>query len=280
MKFSLWTHYGALNSKPVFDAFKHSLIQAGHTVYENYSGADVDVIWSVLWSGRMSKNKLIWDTARSNNKPVIVLEVGGIQRGTTWKVGLNGINKGSFFSTGNNNSRAKLLGLNLKPWRTAGEHILICGQHERSLQWQNMPDITQWIKNTIVEIRKFSDRKIIVRPHPRCAIQSVENYFNNVSRQIPAKQQGTYDDYDITFSDAHAVINWSSNPGIRAIINGVPAFVGPSSLAYDVANHSLDNIETPSTPDRDQWLNDYAHTEWTIQEISSGIPLKYLTERL
>jgi hypothetical protein len=280
MKFSLWTHYGALNSKPVFDAFKHSLIQAGHTVYENYSGADVDVIWSVLWSGRMSKNKLIWDTARSNNKPVIVLEVGGIQRGTTWKVGLNGINKGAFFSTGNDNSRAKLLGLNLKPWRTTGEHILICGQHERSLQWQNMPDMTQWIKNAIVEIRKFSDRKIVVRPHPRCAIQTVENYFNNVSRQMPAKQQGTYDDYDMTFSDAHAVINWSSNPGIHSVINGVPAFVGPSSLAYDVANHSLDNIENPSTPDREQWLNDYAHTEWTIQEISSGMPLKYLTERL
>jgi hypothetical protein len=97
---------------------------------------------------------------------------------------------------------------------------------------------------------------------------------------MPAKQQGTYDDYDMTFSNAHAVINWSSNPGIRAIINGVPAFVGPSSLAYDVANYSLDNIENPSTPDREQWLNDYAHTEWTIQEISSGIPLKYLTERL
>jgi hypothetical protein len=280
MKFSLWTHHGALNSKPVFDAFKHSLIQAGHTVYENHPGADVDVIWSVLWSGRMSKNKLIWNAACSNNKPVIVLEVGGIQRGTTWKVGLNGINKGAFFSTGNDNSRAKLLGLNLKPWRTTGEHILICGQHERSLQWQNMPDMTQWIKNTIVEIRKFSDRKIIVRPHPRCAIQTVENYFNNVSRQIPTKQQGTYDDYGMSFNDAHAVINWSSNPGIHSVINGVPAFVGPSSLAHDVANHSLDTIENPSTPDREQWLNDYAHTEWNIQEISSGIPLKYLTERL
>jgi hypothetical protein len=280
MKFSLWTQHGALNSKPVFDALKHSLIQAGHTVYENYSGADVDVIWSVLWSGRMSKNKLIWDTARSNNKPVIVLEVGGIQRGTTWKVGLNGINKGSFFSIGNDNSRAKLLGLNLKPWRITGEHILICGQHERSLQWQTMPNITQWIKNTIGEIRKFSDRKIVVRPHPRCAIQTIENHFSNVSRQVPAKQQGTYDDYDITFNNAHAVISWSSNPGIHSVINGVPAFVGPSSLAYDVANHSLDNIENPSTPDREQWLNDYAHTEWTIQEISSGMPLKYLTERL
>lgn len=280
MKFSLWTQNGALNSKPVFDAFKHSLIQAGHTVYENRPDADVDVIWSVLWSGKMSRNKQIWDAAQANNKPVIVLEVGGIQRGTTWKVGLNGINKGCFFSIGNDNARANLLGLNLKPWRSNGNHILICGQHDRSLQWQNMPNMTQWIKNTVSEIRKFSDRKIVIRPHPRCAIQTVENYFNNVSKQVPVKQQGTYDDYDITFNDVHAVVSWSSNPGIRAVINGVPAFVGPASLAYDVANHSLDKIENPSTPDREQWLNDYAYTEWTINEISNGIPLKYLTARL
>jgi hypothetical protein len=44
--------------------------------------------------------------------------------------------------------------------------------------------------------------------------------------------------------------------------------------------HRNKPIQASSTPDREQWLNDYAHTEWTIQEISSGIPLKYLTERL
>ena len=35
MKFSLWTAYGALNSKPVFDAFAHSLISNGHSVTHN-----------------------------------------------------------------------------------------------------------------------------------------------------------------------------------------------------------------------------------------------------
>jgi len=33
-------------------------------------------------------------------------------------------------------------------------------------------------------------------------------------------------------------------------------------------------------PDRQQWLNDYAHTEYTIEEIATGIPLKNLTSRL
>jgi hypothetical protein len=280
MKFSLWTQYGALNSKPVFDAFRHSLVQAGHTVHDNDPSADVDVIWSVLWSGRMSANKAILDSAQAQSKPVIVLEVGGIIRGTTWKVGLNGINKDAFFVKNADSSRANSLGLMLTPWRTQGDHILVCGQHDRSLQWQNMPNMSQWFIETIKEVRKYSNRKIVIRPHPRCPISSVETQFKNVIKQLPAKRPGTYDDYDIRFTNAHAVISWSSNPGIRAAINGYPVFTGPISLAYPVANHNLADIEIPQLPERQQWLNDLAHTEWTIQEISQGLPLAQLTNRL
>jgi hypothetical protein len=232
MKFSLWTQYGALNSKPVFDAFRHSLVQAGHTVHDNDPSADVDVIWSVLWSGRMAANKTIWDTAQTLRKPVIVLEVGGIIRGTTWKVGLNGINKDAFFVKDKDASRAVGLGLALKSWRSQGEHILICGQHDRSLQWQNMPNASQWFSDTIAEVRKYTNRKIVIRPHPRCPIVPVEHKFKNVIKQTPAKRAGTYDDYDIRFDNAHAVVSWTSNPGIRAAINGYPVFTGPTSLAY------------------------------------------------
>ena len=60
MKFSLWKQYGALNSKPVFDAFAHSLMANGHDVVWNNPVSDVDVIWSVLWNGRIAANKTIW----------------------------------------------------------------------------------------------------------------------------------------------------------------------------------------------------------------------------
>jgi hypothetical protein len=228
----------------------------------------------------MFGNKAIWDSAQAQRKPVIVLEVGGIQRGITWKVGLNGINKGAFFSVGNDAARANSLGLVLKPWRSQGDHILICGQHDRSLQWQHMPNLSQWFTETIKEIRKYSDRKIVIRPHPRCPITPIENQFKNVIKQMPIKKAGTYDDYDIRFDNAHAVVSWTSNPGIRAVINGYPVFTGSTSLAHPVANDNLADINTPQMPDRQQWLNDYAHTEWTIQEISNGLPLKHLTEHL
>lgn len=281
MKFSLWTQYGALNSKPVFDAFRDSVVSAGHIAVDNNADSDVDVIWSVLWSGRMAQNHLVWKNALNKKKPVIVLEVGGIKRGTTWKVGLNGINKDAYFGpTGNSGERAKMLGLKLKPWQIDNDYILICGQHDKSLQWQGMPSMSNWVIDTITKIQQYTDRPIMFRPHPRCPLPHIEHEFKNVTRQNPIKLNGTYDDFDMNFNNVHATVSWSSNPGIHSIIEGVPAFVGPSSLAYDVSIKDIAQIDNPPIVSREQWLNDYAHTEWTIEEIAKGIPLKHLTNRL
>ena len=281
MNFNLWTQYGAQNSKPVFDAFRQGANLLGHTCSDNASNNGIDVIWSVLFHGRMAPNARIWNENQQTGKPTIVLEVGGINRGTTWKMGLNGINRDAYFGPNNNNSdRYRLLGLSLKPWKDAGKFILICGQHDKSLQWQDMPRMSTWIMNTIDEIQKYTDLPIVFRPHPRCPLQDIERQYQNVYRDNPVKITGSYDDFNLSFKDCHAVISWSSNPGPLAVINGVPVFTGPSSLAYNVANTDLAKIEYPDKPNRKQWLNDYAHTEFTIDEITQGIPLKNLTPML
>ena len=64
------------------------------------------------------------------------------------------------------------------------------------------------------------------------------------------------------------------------MIQGIPVFVGPDSLAFDVGCTNLASINGPVMPDRTQWLNDIAYTEWTLEEIEQGIPLKRLTSSL
>lgn len=283
--FKLWRSYGALNSKPIFDAFEQSLKDAGYTVVEseNFNDADIHVIWSVLWHGRMSRNKQVWDYCQLNNKPVIVLEVGSIKRGTTWKVGVNGINRSAYFGPmGAGSDRSVSLGLQVKPWRTDGEYILICGQHDKSLQWQNQPRMSTWFLETYDTIRKYSDRFIIFRPHPRCRLPEIEQGLKYVCRQEPKHVFNTYDNFDLDFSNIFATVSFSSNPGIHSVIQGVPVLVSSNSLAYDVGNdiEFLQNIENLKMPDRTQWLNDYAWTEYTVDEIKQGIPLKRLTSRL
>ena len=284
MIFSLWTDYGAKNSRPVFDSFASGVRTAGGSVVYNDVNSDVAVIWSVLWHGRMSRNKTIWDNFRSQNKPIIVLEVGGIKRGTTWKVGINGINREATFGPkGNGPERANLLNLKLEPWRSNGRDIIICGQHDKSNQWRNMPPMSDWVIATINAIRKQTARPIIIRPHPRCKMPLLDfeiKHFRYVTREHPRRVINTYDDFDFDFHNAWAVVNWSSNPATQAVIGGVPVFVGPESLAWDVGNDTLTNINKPAMPDRQQWLNDLAYTEWTTDEISTGLPLNRLTSSL
>ena len=283
MRFSLFKQYGAMNSKPVFEAFEHSLRSAGHIIEEDSMHSDVAVIWSVLFNGRMTGNKPIYDYYTKTGRKVIVLEVGGIKRGTTWKVGLNGINRDAYFGpSGMDNSRAVQQGLSLNSWRNDSKYILIAGQHDKSLQWQGMPRMSNWFLETYDKIRKHTDRPIIFRPHPRCRLEHIERGLKHVYRQEPVKIGGSYDDFDMGFDNVHCTISYSSNPGIHSILNGVPAFVSTHSLAYPVGNDIdfLYDIEKPLMPNRTQWLNDYAWTEFTVEEISAGIPLKRLTKEL
>ena len=283
MKFSLWTNNGALNSKPVFTAFATSLLYHGHSVVYNDMDGDIHVIWSVLWYGRMAPNKVVWDEAKRQGKPVIVLEVSGIKRGITWKVGLNGINReANFGPKGNDDTRVKILGLELKPWQYNNEYgdIIIACQHNKSHQWRNQKSVQTWVFESIDLLRQHTNRKIIVRPHPRCPIPGIQFEFPNVVIQQPQQVIGTYDDFDFDTTNAYAVVNWSSNPATHAVINGVPVFVGPDSLSFDVGCPNLASINAPVMPDRTQWLNDLAYTEWTLDEIEQGLPLNRLTSVL
>jgi hypothetical protein len=134
--------------------------------------------------------------------------------------------------------------------------------------------------DTIDTIQHFSDRTIIIRPHPRCPLPHIESQFKNVYNQTPMHISGTYDNFNLDFSKAWATVSWNSNPGSQSIIAGVPAFVGENSLARDVANIDLSNIENPMMPERQQWLNELAYTEYTTKEIESGIPIKNLTHTI
>ena len=143
-----------------------------------------------------------------------------------------------------------------------------------------MPPMSKWIMDTIETIQANSDKPILFRPHPRCQLPAIESQYKNVQRQNPVYVNGSYDDFDMNFNNIFATISWSSNPAIHSVIQGIPAFTGPSSLAYDVSLQDFTQIDDPLYPDRTQWLNDYAWTEFTIEEISQGIPLKRLTSLL
>jgi hypothetical protein len=284
MKFSLWTQNGALNSKPVFEAFRKGAESAGYACVENSYDADVAVIWSVLWWGRMSNNRQVYEYFKKANRPVIVLEVGALQRNSLWRISVE--NKFFGHNTNNDDKRLKLLGINVNPWRdfTSTNEILICCQNIHSQQWHNMPNTDVYLDNTISEIRKYTDRPITIRPHPRFSsnLSHTLKKFKNVTINLPKKLENTYDSYDFEdqLKKTWAVVSYNSNPGVISLLNGIPVFAHPTSLAGPMAEFDFSKIETPKILDRQQWANDIAYTEWSVDEISQGIPLIRLIDKL
>jgi hypothetical protein len=272
MKFKLYKNFGALNSPPIFDAFASGVKTLGHTIVEN--DEDVAVIWSVLWHGRMASNQQIYNHCVKNNKPVIIIEVGNLKRGTTWRICQDHINGLGIFGNIENLDplRPQKLGVALKsPKLNRRGEILIATQHAKSLQWEGQPSMEQWVKDTIEQIKKHSGRKIVVRPHPRSILR--EKFVNAVI-ELPTKIVNSYDDFDINY-DYHCVINHNSGPAVQAAINGTPTICDPTSLAFPVSE-KWENLENPQLPDREEWFLKLCHAEWTIDEIRQGIPLKRL----
>ena len=284
MKIEVWTDHGPQNSKPIFEAFIKSLTDAGEEVVLNRSSnADVAVIWSVLWQGRMQGYKKIWDEHRNAGKPVIVMEVGGLLRNISFKIGINGINRDADFANQTfDDQRWPLFKHELRPWNPTGDLIVICGQHDASEQWKGLPRMSQWIEQQITEIRKYTTRPILVRPHPRNVINFNENKFKNVKVRLPKRDYMTYDDTDFkaTLERTWAVVNHSSNPAMEAVIKGIPVFVSESSLCHDVGNIKLADINTPAMPNRLTWANRLAYTEWFEDEIEQGLPWARIRARL
>lgn len=271
MRFRLFREHGALNSRPIFDAFEQGIRSLGHEI----STTDgIPVIWSVLWQGRMRANQRIYET----NSPVIIIEVGNLHRGKTWRVSLNHINGLGEFS---NNfdldpSRPEKLGVKLSPEReNRRSEILIATQHQHSQQWIGQPAMSDWVDQTINTIRQYSDRKIVVRPHPRSPILSK---ISGVEIEIPKKIQGSYDDFDIDYN-YHCVINHNSGPAVQAAIYGTPIICDKTSLAGEISG-KFEEIESIKLPSRDDWFLKLCHTEWTVEEIVKGIPQSRLFAKI
>jgi hypothetical protein len=268
----------AQNSTPVIAAMLNSLRAAGITTMENSMDADAVIIWSVLWSGRMVENKKVYEHYRAQGRPVIVVDVGALYRGETWKIAINHINRLGYYGHTENldMDRPRKLGISLAVNLSRNPAVLIAAQHRHSLQLANQ-NHEEWVMEQVNAIRQVSDRPIVIRPHPRSPLQ-LDDLDKTITVERPQKIADTYDSYNMHF-DYHAVVNYCSGPGIQAAISGTRPVVGTYSLALPVSV-AIEDLDQPYDTDRDQWLVEICHTEYTVKEIEQGLWLQRLQSHL
>ena len=268
----------AKNSQPVMSAVLDCLQARGIQTQENSMSSDAAIIWSVLWAGRMAANQAVYEHYRSQGRPVIIIEIGALYRGYTWKIAVNNITADGYYGNQDNLDwdRPRKLKISLATQSNPRPNIVIAMQNDRSLQVAGI-DMTAWLHSTLRILRNSTDRAITVRPHPRCRL-AVNNLPPGVTIEIPNRVPNTYDSFDMHY-DCHAVVNHNSGPGIHAAIAGVRPIVAPSSLAYPVGM-SFADVEQPYTRDRDTWLAQVCHTEYTLEELRRGMWVDRITPAL
>lgn len=175
--------------------------------------------------------------------------------------------------------RWEALGIEARPWRESGEHIVLAHQWSRfPLTHEAEPfDRRIWYRTVAENLPRLTNRPILFKPHPK-----EDGDAAMICRDLAALSGGRIAFRDQPLADlltgAHALITYDSNAAVEAIVAGIPAFTGGRTMADPVGNRDLLGIETPRLFDRTRWCNWIAWTQWTAAEIEQGQPWKTLVE--
>lgn len=154
-----------------------------------------------------------------------------------------------------------------------GDNILLLlnrGETGFSTQGKNAWD---WAYQTIKELKKYTDRKIIIRPHKitkdsddSLKIQKIKEEFKDVEVRTFEKESLLN-----SLKNTWACVLFSTTAGVPSLVEGVPIFVtSPTSLLYKMSSGHLQDIEKPILHDRLSFFQKIAKQHWTQEEILNG----------
>lgn len=164
-------------------------------------------------------------------------------------------------------SRWDALGIELKPWRTEGKHILVAPNRPFGQPGNVMP--ADWANDVARRLRAVTDREIRIRPHPG---------------------NGKAPPLEPDLRDAWATVIWSSSVGVQSLIAGVPVICEApfwicksAAMACDASHPAIDHPQFVATWDADIRrlfaMQRLAWAQWHVDEIATGEPFARLIER-
>lgn len=145
--------------------------------------------------------------------------------------------------------------LRWKGWKKTGSKILVVAPSEKPCKYYGINHI-DWINDTVTELKKYTDREIIVR--------------EKGSRNERTSTNVIYDAFD---KDIHSVVTYNSIAAAEAVAYGIPAFAMAPTCAKPVTLSDLSKIETPYYPDEEfvhRWLSSLAYCQYHVEELLTG----------
>lgn len=159
--------------------------------------------------------------------------------------------------------------MDLRDWRTQGEHILFCLQRPQGWSMRGR-DLMQWLDRTFQEVRRHSDRPIRLRWHPG-DWKNFPQGLDLTAYGVTMSEPGVPLQQDL--QNCWAVVCHNSTPSAVAVIEGIPAFITDDPgycQAGEVANTDFARIESPVLFDREHWIRKIAQCHWSFEDLRSG----------
>ena len=157
------------------------------------------------------------------------------------------------------------LNLHVGKWKKGGKNILIAKPDEKPMKFYGL-DLDQWLEETITEIKKHTDRPIVVRERVKSRTERVVN--KSLKEALG--------------ENVFALVTFNSNAATEAIMYGYPAFtMSPVHAAKPVTLQDLSKIETPYYPEEDKvraWLNHLAYGQFHVNELKDGSAWRIINE--
>jgi hypothetical protein len=151
----------------------------------------------------------------------------------------------------------------LKKFRP-GTNILLAPPSQKLL---NLYDIVleDWLEQTQAEIRKHTDRPIVVRTKQSRTARIIED-----SMEMALDR------------DVHCLVTFSSIAATEALLLGKPAITLGPNAAAPLCRHNVGDIENLYIPTLDEvtaWANHLAYCQFTEPEMRNGTAWRILNDR-
>jgi hypothetical protein len=137
-----------------------------------------------------------------------------------------------------------------------GHEILLCPPSEFVCRYYKLSSPEEWTKNKIEEIKKYTDRPIIVR---------------NKKNETPLETD---------LSKTHCIVTYQSTVAIEAIIKGIPSICDEVSPCLPVSETNISKIEKPFVPDEEllhNWIHSLLNNQFSMKEIRNGKAFEMIT---
>ncbi len=161
--------------------------------------------------------------------------------------------------------RFKQFNKTFKPWKKTGTKILVAAPDEKPCKFYGITK-DAWVKQTVEEIKKHTDRPVVVR----------ERAPKRIDRIVTDTLQQALD------NDVFALVTFNSVAAIESVFHGIPAFtLSPIHAASPVCLQDLSKINEPYYADKDKlyaWGCHLAYGQFHTKELQSGVALKLLKE--